>query len=198
MGPVQVVDSLRGSAPAPIGWARRPPGGPHEGACVDRTTDPTPRPGRLQPDPPEPPDPPGSDPPEDAGSNDSGSSSPPPPRSAQEAGQFAHSPAEPAVPGPDHNPSGGRPGPEPGLPVPGQGDRAAQPAGGMPGQDHPAPKAPTAPPDRGAKAAPGPEGEETAHLQEGRAGSGPRGGPVVEVEGGSDPRDREAPVPGLA
>src|ERR687897_1002873 len=27
MGPVQVVDSLRGSAPAPIGWARRPPGG---------------------------------------------------------------------------------------------------------------------------------------------------------------------------
>ena len=59
MGPAQVVDSLRGSAPAPIGWARRPPGGPHEGACVDRTTDPTPGPGRLQPDPPEPPDPPG-------------------------------------------------------------------------------------------------------------------------------------------
>gem|GEM_PF-6015796 len=27
MGPAQVVDSLRGSAPAPIGWARRPPGG---------------------------------------------------------------------------------------------------------------------------------------------------------------------------
>src|SRR5215207_2978692 len=199
MGPVQVMDSLRGSAPAPIGWARRPPGGPHEGACVDRTTDPTPRPGRLQPDRPEPPDPPGLEPPEDAGSNDGGSSSPPPPRPAPAAGQFAQRPAEPAVPGPDREElSGGRPGPEPGLPVPGQGDRAAQPAGGMPGQDPPAPKAPTALPDRGAKAAPGPEGEETALLQEGRAGSGPRGGPVVEVEGGSDPRDGEAPVPGLA
>src|ERR687898_2786684 len=162
MGPVQVVDSLRGSAPAPIGWARRPPGGPHEGACVDRTTDPTPHPGRLQPDRPEPPDPPGSDPPEDAGTGDSGSSSPPPPRSARAAGQFAQPPAEPAVPGPDH----------------------------------PAAKTPSALSDRGVKAAPGPEGEGTADLQEGRAGSGPKSGPVVEVEGGSDPRDRGAPAPG--
>ena len=114
MGPVQVVDSLRGSAPAPIGWARRPPGGPHEGACVDRTTDPTPRTGRLPPDRPEPPDPPGSDPPEDAGSSDGESSGPPPAR-----------PAEPAVAGPE------RPAPEaPTAPPVRERQRRARPGAG--------------------------------------------------------------------
>ncbi len=42
----------------------------------------------------------------------------------------------------------------------------------------------------------GPEGDETADVQEGRAGAGRKTGPVVEVEGGPDPRDREAPAPG--
>jgi hypothetical protein len=45
MGPAQVVDSLRGSAPAPIGWARRPPGGhTREHAWTERLT-PPPAPG---------------------------------------------------------------------------------------------------------------------------------------------------------
>src|SRR5215211_6389853 len=66
-GPSRVVDrGCRRSTPASIGWARRPSGGPHEGACVDRTTDPAHRPGRLPPAPPEPsgPDSPPTGPPD--------------------------------------------------------------------------------------------------------------------------------------
>ena len=45
MGPAQVVDSLRGSAPAPIGWARHPLGGrTREHAWTERPT-PPPAPG---------------------------------------------------------------------------------------------------------------------------------------------------------
>ena len=165
MGPSQVVDGCRGSAPAPIGWARRPSGGPHEGACVDRTTDPTPGPGRLEPDRPEPPEPPGPAPPPDPGATGNDTAPPlaglldahrpsgtPQPASSPPADDPGERLGEPPPP-PDRDrgprdaevsrppvPWAERPVPQPGAPAPNAGRRPPETA--------PSPARPSVPTDQ--------------------------------------------------
>src|ERR687896_1076039 len=102
MGAAQVVDGPSRKRRRPDRLGTTPARGPHEGACVDRTTDPTPGPGRLEPDRPETTEPPGPDTPSDAGPADGDPGSPPGSRlSAHRPGQ-----APPLDP-----PPGDRPGP---------------------------------------------------------------------------------------
>src|SRR5512132_663485 len=146
MGPSQAGTACRGSVPASIGWAKRPSGGPHEGACVDQTTDPTPRPGRLEPDRLEPAAPPGSDPSPDPNSGAPGTPATPASRSAAPHPTEAPPAASPAPdadphraeappPAPDRDLPAAEAGVPPSRPVP----QASPPA---PGSDRPAPEAP--------------------------------------------------------
>src|SRR5512132_264913 len=151
-GRSQAVDKgCRGSPPAPIGWARCPSGGPHEGACVDRTTDPIPGPGRLTPDHPDPAESPGSD------STGAGQLEQPPSGAVGRLlAAFGMEPGRPAEdqPGPEAEAGaeagreeGERPAPVPGIgPVPRAGDAQAPEATARPDPapaNEPAPEAKT-------------------------------------------------------
>ena len=126
---------------------------------MDRTTDPTPRPGRLQPDQPEPPDPPGPDTPEDAEPGDDGGSTPPSPSTPVAGPLVAQPPTEPPPAAPDRQPSGDRPGPE-APPAPRDGDASAGRSAGPPAsvgdRQPPTPSAPS-----GSAGVPGREAEKS-------------------------------------